>query len=188
MHTELNTEEVSPAKIRPGELNPGELSNDLRKGSSGFLKNRRAIVGLSLFSAGIMGGIGLFQMGILKKIPEPPWPGFDAEKVNGSGEAYSYLATPDALLGFVSYGFTACLAATGGQTREQTHPWIPLSMMAKITVDAVIAGKLTIDQWTKYRAFCLWCLLATAATFAVPPFAFPEAKAALRRLTQSDHG
>jgi hypothetical protein len=175
MHDQMNAEEVSPA-----ELSPGELSNDLREGSSGFLKNRRAIVGLSLFSAGIMGGIGLFQMGILKKIPEPRWPGFDAERVNGSAEAYSYLATPDALLGFVSYGLTACLAGTGAQARGQTHPWIPLSMMAKITVDAVIAGKLTIDQWTKYRAFCFWCLLTTAATFAVVPFAIPETEAVLR--------
>jgi hypothetical protein len=50
MHDQMNAEEVSPA-----ELSPGELSNDLREGSSGFLKNRRAIVGLSLFSAGIMG-------------------------------------------------------------------------------------------------------------------------------------
>jgi hypothetical protein len=75
------------------EVSPEELSADLREGSGRFLKNRRAIVGLSLFSAGVMGGIALYQMGILKRIPEPNWQGFDAEKVNGSAEAYSHFAT-----------------------------------------------------------------------------------------------
>jgi uncharacterized membrane protein len=174
-------------EMKHEKLGPEELSSDLREGSSGFLKNRRAIVGLSLFSAGVMGGIALFQMGILKKIPEPPWPGFDAEKVNGSAEACSHLATPDALLGFVSYGLTGCFAGTGAQRRWQTHPWIPLSMLGKIILDAAIAGKLTVDQWTKYRAFCFWCLLTSAATFAALPFAIPETRAALHRVAGQEH-
>jgi Vitamin K epoxide reductase family len=164
------------------ELTPEELSVDLREGSSGFLKNRRVIVGLSFLSAGVMGGIALYQMGILKKIPEPHWRTFDAEKVNGSAEAYSHLATPDALLGLVSYGMTACLAGTGAQSRWKTHPWIPFSMFGKSILDTALAAKLTVDQWTKYRAFCFWCLLATATTVAVLPFAIPETKAALRQL------
>jgi hypothetical protein len=80
-------------------LSPEELSNDLREGSSRFLKCRRGVVGLSLFSVGVMGGIALYQMGILKGIPQPRLPGFDTDKVTSSPEAYSHLATPDALLG-----------------------------------------------------------------------------------------
>ncbi len=79
------------------DLTPEQLSADLREGSSTFLKHRRGIVGLSLFSAGVMGGIALYQMGILKKIPEPPLSRFDAERVNGSAEPYSHLATPDVI-------------------------------------------------------------------------------------------
>jgi hypothetical protein len=55
-------------------------------------------------------------------------------------------------------------------------------MLGKIMLDAAMAGKLTVDQWTKYRAFCFWCLLTTTATFAVLPFAIPESNAALRYL------
>ena len=160
------------------DLTPEQLGTDLREGSSTFLTHRRGIVGLSLFSAGIMGGIALYQMGVLKKLPEPPLPGFDAEKVNGSAEAYSYLATPDALLGMTSYAITACLAGTGAQSRWRTHSWIPLGMAAKALFDAAVAGKLTVDQWTKYRAFCFWCLLASGATMAVLPLAYAEARAA----------
>ena len=169
------------------ELTPAELSSDLREGSSGFLKNRRFIGGLSLFSAGVMGGIALFQLGILKKIPEPRWSKFNAERVNGSAEAYSHLATPDALLGLVNYAVTACLAGMGAQKRWETHPWIPISMAAKALLDAALAGKLTVDEWTKYRAFCFWCLLTTAATFAVIPLAIPETRAAARTLIGGNH-
>lgn len=166
----------------PAELSPAELSSDLREGSSTFLNFRRAIVGLSFFSGAIMGGIALYQIGILKRIPEPRWPGLNAEKVNGSAEAYSHFATPDALLGVVNYAVTACLAGMGAQTRSATHPWIPISMAAKALLDAAAAGKLTIDEWTKHRAFCFWCLLATSATFAALPFTVPEARAAFREL------
>jgi uncharacterized membrane protein len=168
------------------ELAPEELSSDLRDGSSGFLKHRRFIASLSLFSAGLMGGIALYQLGILKNIPEPRWSKFNSEKVNGSAEAYSHLATPDALLGLVSYGATACLAGMGAQKRWQTHPWIPIGMAAKTLLDAALAGKLTVDEWTKYRAFCFWCLLTTAATFAVVPFAIPETTAAVRTLVEAE--
>lgn len=170
-----------------GELSPEELSSDLREGSGAFLKRRRGIVGLALFSAGVMGGIALFQVGIMKKIPEPPWRKFNAEKVNGSAQAYSHLSTPDALLGLVNYGMTACLAGAGAQGRWKTHPWIPVGMGGKILMDAALAGKLTADQWTKYRAFCFWCLLTTAASFATLPLAIPETKAAIRRLTGQEH-
>lgn len=168
-------------------LSPEELSSDLREGSSAFLKLRRAIVGLSFFSAGVMGGIALYQVGILKKIPEPGWSKFNAEKVNGSAEAYSHVATPDALLAVVSYAVTACLAGMGAQERWETHPWIPISMTAKALLDAALAGKLTADEWSKYRAFCFWCLLTTAATFATVPLAIPETKAALRGLAREEH-
>jgi hypothetical protein len=54
-------------------------------------------------------------------------------------------------------------------------------------MDAALAGKLTVDQWTKYRAFCFWCLLTTAATFVAFPLAIPETKAAIRRLMGQEH-
>jgi uncharacterized membrane protein len=170
------------------DLSPAELSSDLREGSSKFLNFRRIILGLSFFSGAVMGGIALYQIGILKRIPEPRWRRFDAEKVNGSAEAYSHLATPDALLGLLNYSVTACLAGMGAQRRSATHPWIPISMAAKALLDAVAAGKLTVDEWTKYRAFCFWCLLTTTATLAVLPLAIPEARAAFRELkTGEEH-
>ena len=92
--------------------------------------------------------------------------------------------TPDALLGMASYAATACLAGMGGKNRWKHTPWIPLAMAGKTAVDTALAAKLTVDQWTKYRAFCIWCLMAAAATFATAPLALPEAKAAWKRLQE----
>src|SRR5579885_2683976 len=92
-----------------------QVRDDLRHGTHVTIECRRGIVGLSLFSCAILGGIALYQVGLLKRLPDPPWPAFDADRINGSEEAYSHFETPDALLGFASYAVTACLAAKIGR-------------------------------------------------------------------------
>jgi hypothetical protein len=169
------------------ELSPATFGRELRSGSSRFLKRRRNIIGLAFFSSAVLGGIALYQTGILKKLPGPRWRGFDAEKVNGSAQAYSILEIPDALLGLTSYGVTACLAGLGPENRWQTHPLMPIGMGAKLLADAALAGKLTVDSCRKHHAISVWSLLTAAATFAAVPLALPEAKAALRCLTGGDH-
>lgn len=158
------------------------LSSELRTGEGGFLSHRRAIVACGMAAAGAMGLIALYQIGLIKHLPEPPLSGLDADKVDSSEEAYSYFHTPDAFIGLGSYAATMGPAAMGGKDRAMTTPWIPLALLAKVTADAIQAGRLTIDQWTKHKAFCFWCLLAAAATFVSLPLAVPEAAAALREV------
>ncbi len=165
-------------------MKPEELSQQLRRGSGPFLARRRGVVGLSLAAIGSMGLIALYQLGIIKHLPDPPLPYVDSDKVDAAGEAYAYLATPDGVLGLGSYAATLGLAAAGGADRATTRPWLPLLLAAKVGLDTAAAAKLTVDQWTKHRAFCVWCLLASAATFATVPLVVPEARAALRQLTE----
>ena len=163
-------------------MRPETLSDDLRHGGGRYLNNRRAITGLSLTAAASMAFIALYQLGIIPHLPEPPLRYLDADKVDASREAYAKLDTPDAVLGFGSYAATMLLAAASGKDRHELAPLLPIAMAAKVAIDAVNAGKLTVDQWTKQRAFCLWCLLAATATFAMVPLAVPEAMAAARNL------
>ncbi|HEV2065771.1 MAG TPA: vitamin K epoxide reductase family protein, partial [Thermomicrobiales bacterium] len=104
----------------------------------------------------------------------------DADAVDAAPEAYAILATPDAALGLASYGATTVLAAMAGPDRATTRPIIPLLMAVKILVDALIGAKLTVDQWTKHRAFCFWCLLGALASVISVPLATLETRAALR--------
>ena len=161
-------------------MHPEQLSRELRTADDPSLRRRRAIVGLSFFAAGAMGAVGLYQMGLIRRLPDPPIPGFDAEKVDASAEAYSMLSMPDGFLGIGSYAATAALAAMGGADRAHRRPWIPLALLVKVLMDAGQAAKLTRDQIVEHRALCSWCLAAAGATFAAIPLAAPEAVAAVR--------
>lgn len=163
-------------------MTPEALSRELRFGAGRFLLLRRNVLGLSLLGSSAMAVISLYQMGIIRHLPEPPLPRMDADKVDASGDAYAVLSTPDAVLGLVSYAVTAWLASVGGEDRAQTHPWLPLALAGKVTGDAIVGGKLTIDQWTNHRAFCFWCLIGAGASAASVPLVIPEARAALRQL------
>ena len=72
--------------------------------------------------------------------------------------------------------------AMGTADRAKTRPILPLLALAKAAFDALLAAKLTVDQKTKYQAFCLYCLSSTAATFASLWITFPEERATWREL------
>ena len=163
-------------------LSADELGRELRSSSSRFLKRRRSIIGLTFLSCSALGAIALYQMGLIKTLPGPRWRGFNAEKINGSAQAYSILSTPDALLGCASYALTATLAGCGPADRWKKHPLISVGLGFKVLADATLAGKLTIDGFRKFGAFSLWSLLVAATTWTAVPFAMPEAKAALHHL------
>jgi uncharacterized membrane protein len=130
--------------------------------------------------------IALYQMGAIRHLPEPPLPHLDADKVDASAEAFEKLHTPDAVLGLGSYAATMSLAAMGGAERHREMPWIPIALAAKVAFDVANAAKLSVDQWTKHKAFCFWCLLAAGATFAMAPLVFEEARAAFRAIDNED--
>src|SRR5919197_3271993 len=100
-------------RLQLSEFGAGGLSRELRTGSGRHLWGRRRVLALSLVASASMGLIALYQMGLLKHLPEPPLPRLDADKVDASPEAYRNLATPDAVLGFLSYAVTMTLAAAG---------------------------------------------------------------------------
>ena len=165
-------------------LSPAQLAYGLRHSVAPGMRERRWISGLAIFSGIVMSGIGLFQMGIIRRMPEPRRGWFDAERINGSPQAYSILHTPDALLGAVSYAVTACLAGASGPDRAQKAPWIPLAMEAKLAGDAALAAKMTVEQWSRYRAFCFWCVLSAGATLAAAALGLREAATAMRAIRQ----
>lgn len=165
-------------------MTPRQLSLQLRKGSGGHLQERRGIVALALTSAGCMGLIALYQMGVVRRLPDLPFRWFNADKVDASEEAYSHLQMGDAFIGLGSYAATAALAAASGKNRHRERPWISLALAAKTAADAGSAAKLTYDQWAKHRSFCIWCLIAAGATFAAAGLAFPEAREAARQMRE----
>jgi hypothetical protein len=178
------------ADVRPSgggvgrSSSPGaeRVSDDLRRGSGSFLENRRRIAALHSLAALGLGVVGLYQFGLLRRVPELPLPGLAADAVDASGEAYQELRTPDAALGIVSTGVTLVLAGMGDRGRAQGLPLVPLALAAKVALDAAAGGYLLAEQVTKHRRICSWCTVAALAQMAAVPFALPEARAAWKQL------
>jgi uncharacterized membrane protein len=133
-----------------------------------------------MLASAALGVVGLYQFGVLRRVPEPPLPFLRADAVDASGEAYQLFKTPDAALGLVSAGATLVLAGMGAGDRAARTPWIPLALAAKTGVDAAGAGYLFAEQVTKHRAVCSWCTVAALAQLATLPLALPEARQAWR--------
>jgi uncharacterized membrane protein len=165
-------------------MTPAERSEQWRTGTGEHLVRRRRVAGLTLAAIGSLGIVALYQLGLIDHVPEPPIPGFDADAVDAAAEAYAILAMPDAVLGIASYAVTLGLVAMSSEERTFARPWLPVALALKVSFDAVVATKLTRDQWTIHRAFCMWCLLAAGATFASVPLVVPEARSAVRSLGQ----
>ena len=162
------------------ELTPEELGRVLREDENEFLRHRRLISELSVASIGIMGLISLFQLGAIKKLPDPPLAGFDSAKVNGSAEGYERFAVPDGTLGLLSYAATLVITAMGAPDRAQEKPLLPLAMLGKTAFDTALAAKLTYDQPTRQKAWCIYCLVSALATLGTLVLSVPEAQSAWR--------
>ena len=160
-----------------------KLGEELRDGTGDFLCCRRVAASLAVVSMASLGVVALYQLGIFRRLPEPPFPGLNSEKVNGSAEAYALLHSPDAVLGLGSYAATLGLAAMGGAKRARTTPWIPLALGMKTGLDALLAASLTRKSWVHYRAFSLYSLVTALATFLTIPAVVPEATEAWREIT-----
>lgn len=158
------------------------VSDDLRHGSGPALRRRRRAAAAMLVASGSMGAVALYQFGLVKHLPDPPGSVFDSDHVDAAGEAYELGRTPDTAVALASYGVTLALIGMGAADRAQRQPWIPLLQAGKVGMDAASAAILTVEQLSKHRAFCSWCLAAAAATAAALPLSLPEAKAAFRRL------
>jgi hypothetical protein len=158
------------------------LSHAVRDSEGSTMQRRRGIVALSMLAAGSMSLIALYQVGNLAHLPEPPLPRLNADEVDASAEAFKRFEVGDAFLGLISYGITMTLAAMGPPDRATRQPWIPIALAGKLAFDVANAAKLSVDQWTKHKAFCFWCLLAATATFVAAPLAVNETRTALATL------
>ena len=190
MATRLNPAGPPAASVRPPERGVGRgstaaaeaVSDALRRETGSFLEQRRRMALLQTAAAAALSVVGLYQFGLLRSVPEPPLPGLDADRVDASGEAYSFLNTPDSSLGIVSAGVSLVLAGMGGRDRYRDQPWIPLLLLGKSVLDAAGATFLTAEQLTKHKKVCSWCTASAALLLASVPTALPEARAALREL------
>ncbi len=156
-------------------MTPRELSHELRNEQSDDLNRRRWIIGLSLVGTAMGQLVTLYQTGIIKRLPDPPLPLIDSNKVDASDYAYKRFQTPDAVMMIVNYGLTAWLASAGGKDRAKTNPALPLMLASKTLVDSISCVELGREEWKENKAFCFYCQIATLCSFATLALSIPEA-------------
>jgi uncharacterized membrane protein len=163
-------------------ITPRQLSQQLRTMQTEHLQRRRWLVGLSLVGTAMGGIVALYQMGIVRRLPDPPIPLFDSSRVDASDYAYKRLETPDAFMMIANYAITAWLAGAGGKDRDVQRPALPIALLTKVALDALITLQLTREEWAENKALCTYCQVATLASLASLPLAWPEAHSAINAL------
>ncbi len=161
-------------------MQPEALGRALRHSQATSMRARRSVIAFGVTAAASLGVVLLYQIGILRHLPDPPWALFDSDRVTGSGEGYARGAMPDAALGLASSVVTVALAAAGAPTRARTRPWLPVAQAAKVSLDTGIAVAMARQQWVRHKALCSWCLVAAAALAASLVPSVAEGRQALR--------
>ena len=159
---------------------PSQLSRELREDDTPELRARRTLVTLSLVGTLAAQIVSLYQIGIIKRLPDLPFPPFDSNKVNASDYAYKRFQVPDAFLMLASYSTTALLAGMGGKDRFKTQKWLPILTLGKVVLDVLTAIELGREEWKDNKALCAYCQGATLASLVSLFVAWPEAKRAWR--------
>lgn len=164
-------------------MTPSQLSEELREGKSPDLCRRRWIFGLSMAGLTIAQIVSMYQVGIIKHLPDPPLDVFDSDKVDASDYAYKRGYTPDGVFMLFTYASTAWLAAMGGKERSKDMPLVPVLMGLKALVDVVANMELAREEWNDNKKLCAYCQKANLFSLLTLALAVPEALRGVRALT-----
>lgn len=155
--------------------------HELRDGEGASLQRRRWIGALSALAVVDFAIISLYQLGVIRHLPDPPGKVFDSDRVNASRSAYP-LGVPDGTLGLTMHGVTMALAGAGGSARTGRHPAFDVLLGAIALAGAVSAGLYLREMITKQKRACPYCLTAAATEFATLALATPDVRSGLRAL------
>lgn len=174
---------LAVARLLAGSLaaHPARLCRQLRRPGDRRMRARRLVVASSLLGMASMVPVVLYQSGVLRHLPDPPWRGFHSDHVNASPTAYGY-GGPDAPLTLLSHAVNLWLATVGGRHRVRVRPWLPVVAAALAGAQAAVAARYLFHQMPRVdRAWCPYCITDAVAHMASFAANLPEAWEALRR-------
>ena len=165
---------------------PDRLRDEIQTDTSAYMRLRRATVAVNLLGIAMMSLTTLLQMGIVRRLPDPPAGNFNTKKVNSSDEAYSY-GGPDSPVNIAAHAANLILASTGGPDRAREHPWLPLLAAAVELPQTIVAAKYLFHQMPYVdKAWCPYCITDSLAHFATLGLVLPEAIAAAQTVLSGD--
>jgi uncharacterized membrane protein len=109
--------------------------------------------------------ISLRQLGVIRRLPDPPLPYVDSNRVTTSKKAYS-LGLPDAPLGALLYAFNLVLAALMASNRAKAPRLARLSLAVSTLAGTGAAADFLYDMFRREKRLCPYCIAAAGMNFA----------------------
>src|SRR6185312_15079311 len=132
------------------------------------MRNDSAVAGLAGGALAIGVPVLLHQIGVIERLPDVRWRGFDANKVTTSPEAYP-LGIPDGLPANLLY---LAEIGLGLVRRRRRSKWTDRLLAACVGVGALGAAFYGYQMAAIERRACIYCIPAIALNFAMVPFAW----------------
>jgi uncharacterized membrane protein len=155
-------------------MNVDAIRQELRNGQSPSLQRRRKVALLSAVGLVDFALISLYQMGVIRHLPDPPGRLFDSDKVNASHKAYM-MGLPDGTTGAALYALNLMLASAGGSRKASRHPVFDVLLAGAVAASAVGALHYLYDMVTKQQRACPYCLVGAALNFSMVPLVARDA-------------
>lgn len=110
------------------------------------------------------------QTGVVGRLPDVPWRGFDANRVTTSRQAYPR-GIPDGAPAIALYLTELTLLALRRRRRSRSR-WIDRALAACVAGGAVAAAYYAYQMAAVEKRACIYCITALTANFAMVPLAW----------------
>jgi uncharacterized membrane protein len=151
----------------------------LREGDGPSLYRRRRIAALATVGLVDFGLISLYQIGVLRRLPDLPGDLFDSNQVNAAEAAYR-LGLPDGTTGAGLYAALLMAASAGGSRETGRRPLFSKVLLGLALSGAAAAAVYLWEMIFRQRKACPYCLVGAAVNFTILPLAWREAIEARR--------
>ena len=141
------------------------IRDELLHDSDPALRRRRTIATIAAFLAAEFALLGLRQYGVIRRLPDVPLPGFDANAITTARAAYPF-GIPDTALAVIGCGSLIALATAGG--RSGRSRWLDRGLVAGVAAGA-LGAVVYLAQMVKLRRVCAYCVTGAAGLLALVP-------------------
>ena len=144
-------------------MDPKEIRDELRQGDSEDLERRRKLVALSVAGLADFNIISLLQSGVVRRLPDIPYPIFDTNGINTSKTSFA-MGVPDAVISSMMFAMKMALATAGGSEKASRKPIFDVLLGAVSLGHAVGAAQMTYDMLFKKKKICIYTNLTSRLT------------------------
>jgi uncharacterized membrane protein len=132
------------------------------------MRNESALASLATLGLADSIAVALRQTGVIEKLPDVSWRGFDANRVTTSPEAYPF-GIPDGIPATALYVTEIALAAA--VVKRPRSRFLRGLLGLAVGVGAIGAAYYSYQMAFVEKRVCLYCVTAIAANAAMVPFA-----------------